>query len=60
MINPDEERHHQSGCAVLARLAVIPEEQERARRAALRLVEIGDQVRTALMEKTGAALVPGC
>jgi 1,2-phenylacetyl-CoA epoxidase catalytic subunit len=60
VINPDEERHHQSGCAVLARLAGAHEEQEGARRAALRLLEIGDQVRTALMEKTGAALVPGC
>ena len=59
VINPDEERHHESGCAVLARMAVTPEDQERARRAALRLLEIGDEVRTTLMEK-GAVLVPGC
>ena len=60
IINPDEERHHQAGCAVLARLAVTREAQEAARRAALRLLEIGDQVRTAAMEKTGAPVVPGC
>ncbi len=60
VINPDEERHHQAGCAVLAALAVTPEAQEKARRAALRLLEIGDQVRTAAMENTGAPVVPGC
>ncbi len=60
VINPDEERHHRAGCAVLARLAVTPEAQECARRAAKRLLEIGDQVRTAAMLKTGAPVVPGC
>ncbi len=60
VINPDEERHHQMGCEVLARLAATPEAQERARRAASRLLEIGDRVRTAVMEKTGVACVPGC
>jgi len=60
VMNPDEERHHQAGCAVLARLAITPETQEAARRAALRLLEIGNQVRTATMEKTGAPVVPGC
>jgi hypothetical protein len=60
VINPDEERHHQSGCAVLARLAVNPEAQERARRAARRLLEIGDRARDAFMQKTGCALMPGC
>ncbi len=60
VINPDEERHHQAGCAVLAALAVTPQAQEAARRAAARLLEIGDQVRAAAMEKTGAPVVPGC
>ncbi len=60
VINPDEERHHQMGCEVLARLAATPEAQERACRAAARLLEIGDRVRTMMMEKTGAACVPGC
>ncbi|MGH9508909.1 MAG: ferritin-like domain-containing protein [Terriglobales bacterium] len=60
VINPDEERHHQSGCELLARLADSPEAQERARLAARRLLEIGDRVRTTVMEKTGAACVPGC
>ncbi len=60
VINPDEERHHRSGCDLLARLAVAQDAQERARRAAQRLLEIGDRVRTSVMEKTGAACVPGC
>ncbi len=60
VINPDEERHHQAGCAVLAALALTPQAQEAARRAAARLLEIGDQVRAAAMEKTGAPVVPGC
>jgi len=60
VINPDEERHHQSGCELLARLAVTPEDQERARSAARRLLEIGDRVRTTVMEKTGVVCVPGC
>jgi 1,2-phenylacetyl-CoA epoxidase catalytic subunit len=60
VINPDEERHHKTGCALLARLAITPEAQRAARRAALLLLEIGDQVRTAAMEKTGAPVVPGC
>lgn len=60
VINPDEEQHHLAGCAVLAALAVTPEAQEAARRAAARLLEIGDQARTAAMEKIGAPVVPGC
>ena len=60
VINPDEERHHQTGCQVLARLAVTPDAQEAARRAAKRLLEIGDQARTAAVVKTGAPVVPGC
>lgn len=60
VINPDEERHHQAGCTVLARLATTPEAQEAARRAASRLLEIGDRVRDALLAKTGAPVVPGC
>ncbi len=60
VINPDEERHHLSGCAVLAELATTPETQQAARRAALGLLETGDRVRTNALEKTGAPVVPGC
>jgi len=60
IINPDEERHHEAGCAVLAQLAVTPETQERARCAAARLLEIGDRMRDAFLQKTGAAVIPGC
>jgi len=60
VINPDEERHHQAGCELLARLATTPEAQESARRAARRLLEIGDRARETLLAKTGATVVPGC
>lgn len=60
VINPDEDKHHREGCEVLARLAATSEQQERARRAAKRLLEIGDQARTAALERTGAPVVPGC
>lgn len=60
VINPDEERHHRAGCEVLARLATTPELQEAARRAATRLLEIGERARDALLAKTGAPVIPGC
>lgn len=60
VINPDEERHHLSGCAVLAELAITPETQEAARRASLGLLETGDRVRSNALEKTGAPVIPGC
>ena len=60
VINPDEERHHLSGCAVLAELATTPETQQAARRAALGLLETGDRVRTNALQNTGAPVIPGC
>jgi 1,2-phenylacetyl-CoA epoxidase catalytic subunit len=60
VINPDEERHHLSGCVVLAELATTPETQQAARRASLGLLETGDRVRANALEKTGAPVVPGC
>ena len=60
VINPDEESHQQAGCRLLRSLAVTSQAQESARRAARRLLEIGDEVRSRTMEKTGAPVVPGC
>jgi hypothetical protein len=60
VINPDEDRHHLSGCAVLAQLATTPETQQAARRAALGLLEIGDRVRSNALQNTGAPVIPGC
>jgi 1,2-phenylacetyl-CoA epoxidase catalytic subunit len=60
VINPDEERHHLSGCAVLAELATTPETQQAARRAALGLLETGDRVRSNALANTGAPVIPGC
>jgi hypothetical protein len=60
VINPDEDRHHLSGCAVLAELANAPETQQAARRAALGLLETGDRVRSNALQTTGAPVIPGC
>ena len=60
VINPDEDLHHRSGCAVLAELAVAPEAQQAARRAALGLLETGDRVRSNALQTTGAPVIPGC
>jgi hypothetical protein len=60
VINPDEDRHHLSGCAVLAGLAGSAETQQAARRAALGLLETGDRVRSSALQSTGAPVIPGC
>jgi hypothetical protein len=60
VINPDEDRHHISGCAVLAELAGTHETQQAARRAALGLLETGDRVRSNALQSTGAPVIPGC
>jgi hypothetical protein len=60
VVNPDEDRHHLSGCAVLAELANAPETQQAARRAALGLLETGDRVRSNALQTTGAPVIPGC
>jgi hypothetical protein len=60
VINPDEDRHHRGGCAVLAELATVPETQQAARRAALGLLETGDRVRSNALQATGAPVIPGC
>jgi len=60
VINPDEDRHHLSGCAVLAELASVPETQQAACRAALGLLETGDRVRANALQSTGAPVIPGC
>lgn len=60
VINPDEDRHHLSGCAVLAELATTPEAQQAARSAARGLLETGDRVRSNALQNTGAPVIPGC
>jgi hypothetical protein len=60
VINPDEDLHHRSGCAVLAELATAAEAQQAARRAALGLLETGDRVRSNALHSTGAPVIPGC
>ena len=60
VINPDEDRHHVSGCTLLADLATTPETQQAARRAAWGLLETGDRVRSSALQNTGAPVIPGC
>lgn len=60
VINPDEDRHHRHGCALLAQLATTDAAQEAARRAARGLLQTGDRVRTEALRQTGASVIPGC
>ena len=59
-IQPDELHHHRLGRMLLEKYATTPEEQQRAREAAAKTLEISRQVRLLAAEKLGTACVPGC
>jgi bacterioferritin (cytochrome b1) len=59
-IQPDEGHHHAMGRRLLARLAVTPEAQERARAAAARTLEIAEELQELVRLKKGIARAPGC
>jgi hypothetical protein len=60
IIQPEEQRHHRTGCELLARYATTPEAQSRARDASLRTLEIAADVRRAAAQKLGTSCFPGC
>jgi uncharacterized ferritin-like protein (DUF455 family) len=60
IIQPDEQRHHSTGCELLARHATTPESQARARDASMRALEIAAEVRRAAAQKLGTTCFPGC
>jgi hypothetical protein len=60
VIQPDEAHHHEMGRRLLARLAVSPEAQDRARAAAARTLEIAEEIQEMARLKKGIARAPGC
>lgn len=60
VIQPDERHHHEMGRKILARIAVTPEAQDRARAAAARTLEIAGEIQEMVRLKKGIARAPGC
>lgn len=60
IIQPDEGYHHELGRKLLARLASTPEEQEKARKASARTLEIAEEIQEISRLKKGIARAPGC
>jgi hypothetical protein len=59
-IQPDELHHHQLGQKLLEKYAVTPEDQQRARQAAAKTLELARQVRLLTAQRLGTACFPGC
>lgn len=59
-IQPDELHHHELGKKLLEKYALTPEDQQRARHAAARTLEMARQVRVLTTQKLGTACFPGC
>jgi uncharacterized ferritin-like protein (DUF455 family) len=60
VIEPDERFHHQLGRTLLLRTAVSAEDQERARRAAARTLELAEELQAAALRTAGIHHAPGC
>lgn len=60
VINPDEQYHHELGRKMLRRYAVTPEDQERARRAVARMLQLADELQETARLKQGISSAPGC
>jgi Protein of unknown function (DUF455) len=59
-IQPDELHHHELGRKLLEKYALTPEDQQRARRASARTLELARQVRLLAAQKLGTTCFPGC
>jgi hypothetical protein len=60
VIGPDEAFHHELGRSMLRRLVMTSEDQERARRAVARTLQIAEEVQEVLRLKQGISRAPGC
>jgi hypothetical protein len=60
VIGPDEQYHHDLGRRMLRRYAVTPEDQERARRAVARMIQLADELQEAARLRQGISSAPGC
>jgi hypothetical protein len=60
VIGPDEAFHHELGRQMLRRMVMTAEDQERARRAVARTLQIAEEVQEVLRLKQGISRAPGC
>lgn len=60
VVQPDEGHHHELGRRLLLRLATTEAEQAKARAAALRTLDIADEIQEMVRMKKGIARAPGC
>ena len=60
VIEPDERFHHQLGRHLLLRAASSAEDQDRARRAAARTLELAEELQAAALRTAGIHHAPGC
>ena len=60
VIEPDEHFHHQLGRSLLLKLAIAPEAQEAARRAAARTLALAEELQGAVLRTAGIHHAPGC
>ena len=60
VIQPDERHHHELGRRLLARYAVTENEQQVARQAAQRTLELAEEIQEMARLKAGISRAPGC
>jgi bacterioferritin (cytochrome b1) len=60
VIQPDEGHHHELGRRLLARLARSEADQQLARRASARTLELAEELQELTRLKSGIARAPGC
>jgi hypothetical protein len=60
VITPDEEYHHQLGRRLLPRYALTQDDQERARRAVARTLQLAEELQEMARMKLGISSAPGC
>ncbi|MCI0529114.1 MAG: ferritin-like domain-containing protein [Nitrospira sp.] len=60
IIQQDEHFHHELGRHLLLKYALTPEQQERARRAATRTLELAEELQDLAWVKAGVHHAPGC
>jgi uncharacterized ferritin-like protein (DUF455 family) len=60
IIQPDERHHHELGRQMLARYATAENEQEVARQAAVRTLELAEEIQEIARLKIGISRAPGC
>ena len=60
VIQPDEEHHHQLGRKLLGRYATTAENQDLARQAAARTLQLAEEIQEMVRLKAGISRAPGC